>query len=72
MFMATMLKRDTAAVMQCIRAANPGRDGRSALCIIVEQVSCPSEPCSLSSCSCLIVGQWLNEVAVESLSKCVF
>jgi hypothetical protein len=33
-----MLKRDTASVLQCIKAARAGRDGRSALCLIVEQV----------------------------------
>jgi hypothetical protein len=33
-----MLKRDTASVLQCIKAARACRDGRSALCLIVEQV----------------------------------
>ena len=37
-FVATMLKRDTAAVLRCLKAAPPGNDGRSALCLIVEQV----------------------------------
>jgi hypothetical protein len=37
-FIATMLKRDTAAVLRCLKSARPGNDGRTALCLIVEQV----------------------------------
>jgi hypothetical protein len=36
-FLATMLKKDTVPVMQCIKAALRGRDGRSSLSLIIEQ-----------------------------------
>ena len=72
--MATMLKRDTAAVMQCIRGARGGRAGSFALCRILEQVaSIPKRqtlnPFILSCLFSLIIEQWLNEVTLESISQ---